>query len=114
LQERLPKAANEARATPRGIELHAASPLPCPHPLARSEEGPFFAALLPPMTTPDRDALRRHLRERRRAIPAAERIAAADALAERLLALPFAPREGHVAGYWAMDGEIGLHRWQLS
>ncbi|WP_140719539.1 MULTISPECIES: 5-formyltetrahydrofolate cyclo-ligase [Gammaproteobacteria] len=66
------------------------------------------------MTTPDRDALRRHLRERRRAIPAAERIAAADALAERLLALPFAPREGHVAGYWAMDGEIGLHRWQLS
>lgn len=66
------------------------------------------------MTSQDRDALRRQLRERRRAIPAAARIAAAEALASRLLALPFAPREGHVAGYWALDGEIALHRWQLS
>jgi len=64
--------------------------------------------------TADRDALRRILRERRRALPAAARIAAADRLAERLLALPFAPASGAVAGYWAMDGEIGLHRWQLS
>ena len=64
--------------------------------------------------TAERDALRRHLRERRRALPAAARIAAADALAERLLALPFAPSAGAVAGYWSMDGEIGLHRWQLS
>ncbi|KRG49153.1 5-formyltetrahydrofolate cyclo-ligase [Stenotrophomonas panacihumi] len=64
--------------------------------------------------TDDRDALRRTLRERRRALPAATRIAAADALAARLLALPFAPSAGTVAGYWAMDGEIGLHRWQLS
>lgn len=23
------------------------------------------------------------------------------------------PASGHVAGYWAMDGEIGLHAWQL-
>jgi len=23
------------------------------------------------------------------------------------------PERGHVAGYWAMDGEIGLHAWQL-
>lgn len=67
-----------------------------------------------PMTSDDRATLRRQLRERRRAIPAAERIAAADALAARLLALPFAPQAGHVAGYWAMDGEIALHRWQLS
>lgn len=66
------------------------------------------------MTSQDRDALRRQLRERRRAIPAAARIAAADALAGRLLALPFAPQHGHVAGYWATDGEIALHRWQLS
>ena len=34
-------------------------------------------------------------------------------LAQRLLALPFAPKQGHVAGYWALDGEIALHVWQL-
>ena len=34
-------------------------------------------------------------------------------LADRLLALPFMPASGHVAGYWAMDGEISLHAWQL-
>ncbi|GGD44601.1 5-formyltetrahydrofolate cyclo-ligase [Pseudoxanthomonas indica] len=61
----------------------------------------------------DRDALRRELRQRRRAIPAAQRIAAADALGERLRALPFLPSSGYAAGYWAMDGEIGLHNWQL-
>ena len=61
----------------------------------------------------DRDALRRELRQRRRAIPAAQRIAAADALGERLRALPFLPASGYAAGYWAMDGEIGLHNWQL-
>lgn len=66
------------------------------------------------MPPDDRDALRRQLRERRRALPAAERLAAADALAHRLLELPFAPSEGAVAGYWALDGEIALHRWQLS
>lgn len=63
--------------------------------------------------TSDRDALRRELRERRRSIPAAERIAAADALAARLFALPFAPTSGYVAGYWSMQGEIGLHSWQV-
>lgn len=62
----------------------------------------------------DRDALRQQLRAARRSLPAAQRLAAADALAERLLALPFAPQQGAVAGYWAMDGEIALHRWQLS
>lgn len=61
----------------------------------------------------DRDSLRRQLRELRRAIPAAQRIAAAEALARRLLTLPFAPEAGHVAGYWAMDGEIALHAWLL-
>lgn len=63
--------------------------------------------------TVERDALRRELRARRRALPAAERIAGADALAARLFALPFFPTTGYVAGYWAMDGEIGLHSWQL-
>ncbi|WP_185970683.1 5-formyltetrahydrofolate cyclo-ligase [Pseudoluteimonas lycopersici] len=61
----------------------------------------------------DRDQLRRELRARRRELPAAQRIAAADALAAQLLALPFAPERGYVAGYWAMDGEIALHAWQL-
>ena len=61
----------------------------------------------------DRTALRQRLRRERRATPAADRIAAADALARHLLALPFAPRKGTVAGYWAVDGEIGLHAWQL-
>lgn len=61
----------------------------------------------------DRHALRRELRERRRSLPAAIRIKAAELLADRLLTLPFAPAAGHVAGYWAMDGEIGLHAWQV-
>lgn len=60
-----------------------------------------------------RRALRNDIRARRRAIPAAGRIAAADLLAERLLALPGMPARGPVAGYWAVDGEIGLHAWQL-
>lgn len=62
-------------------------------------------------------AIRRHLRQelraQRRALPAAHRIAAAEGLAQHLLALPFAPHAGYVAGYWAMDGEIALHVWQL-
>ncbi len=63
--------------------------------------------------TSDRAALRRDLRARRRAIPAAARIAAAEALADRLLALPFLPATGYVGGYWALDGEIALHVFQL-
>lgn len=60
-----------------------------------------------------RKTLRETLRERRRQLPPAARIAAAEALSARLLSLPFAPGEGHVAGYWAMDGEIALHVWQM-
>jgi len=60
-----------------------------------------------------RDTLRRELRAKRRALPAAIRIAAAEALAVRLLTLPYAPLSGPVAGYWAMDGEIALHVWQM-
>ncbi len=63
--------------------------------------------------TQDRPSLRKALRERRRALPPATRINAAQALAAQILALPFLPREGYVAGYWAMDGEIGLHVLQL-
>ena len=65
------------------------------------------------MTSDNRHDLRQQLRQRRRDIPAAARIAAAEALAANLLALPFADVAGPVAGYWAMDGEIALHRWQM-
>lgn len=64
------------------------------------------------MTDP-RSALRQQLRQRRRDIPAAQRLAAAEHLADALLALPFAPTQGFVAGYWAVEGEIALHRWQM-
>lgn len=63
--------------------------------------------------TSDRDALRRELRARRRNLAPQQRIAGADGLAPQLLNLPFAPARGYVAGYWAMDGEIALHAWQL-
>jgi 5-formyltetrahydrofolate cyclo-ligase len=59
-----------------------------------------------------RARLRRLMRERRREVPPAARIGAADALAGQLLALPIGPR-ARVAGYWAADGEIALHAWQL-
>jgi len=63
--------------------------------------------------TVDRDRLRQEMRASRRAIPAPLRIAAAENLARHLLSLPFLPQAGPVAGYWAMDGEIALHAWQL-
>ena len=63
--------------------------------------------------TLDRAQLRSDLRARRRSLPATQRIAAADALANQLLALPFLPESGNVAGYWAMDGEIALNSWQV-
>ena len=53
------------------------------------------------------------MRASRRAIPASQRIAAAENLARHLLSLPFVAQAGPVAGYWAMDGEIALHVWQL-
>lgn len=71
------------------------------------------------MSSPsDRAALRKTLREQRRSLAAPHRIAAANDLAARLLVLPFlqengSPASGYVAGYWAMDGEIGLHAFQL-
>ena len=65
------------------------------------------------MTAEPRQRLRQQLRQHRRDLPASARIAAAESLATHLLALPFATVRGHVAGYWAMDGEIALHRWQM-
>lgn len=60
----------------------------------------------------DREALRSQLRESRRGIPARQRIAAAEAMAERLLSVSNALNCRRVAGYWATDGEIALHAWQ--
>jgi 5-formyltetrahydrofolate cyclo-ligase len=65
------------------------------------------------MSVEARAPLRSELRQRRRAIPAQARIAAAERLAGRLLALPVLPAAGDVAGYWAMDGEIAHHAFQL-
>ncbi|WP_133000484.1 5-formyltetrahydrofolate cyclo-ligase [Luteimonas arsenica] len=59
-----------------------------------------------------RATLRRLMRERRREMPPPARIGAADGLAGQLLALPLPPG-ARVAGYWAADGEIALHAWQL-
>jgi len=59
------------------------------------------------------DPLRTGLRAARRALRPGDRLAAADGVADHLLSLPFAPHAGAVAGYWAMDGELPLHSWQL-
>lgn len=75
-----------------------------------------MSSTTPGAAVPDpvaRKALRNELRARRRALDAPARIAAAQGIARVLLALPFAPGRGRVAGYWAMDGEIALHAWQL-
>ncbi len=56
-----------------------------------------------------RGELRTQLRQRRRALFAAERMAAAQALADRLRELPALRTRGYVAGYWATDGELPLH-----
>ncbi len=53
--------------------------------------------------------LRDGLRERRAAIPAAARIAAAESIAEHLLRLPAVQNANTVAGYWAVGGELPLH-----
>jgi 5-formyltetrahydrofolate cyclo-ligase len=56
-----------------------------------------------------RVALRGRMRERRLTLPARRQVAAAEALAERLRALPELAGNGYVAGYWAVRGEISLH-----
>ena len=60
-----------------------------------------------------RPELRRRLRDQRRTLAPAARIAAAEGFAAQLFALPSLPTRGYVAGYWASDGEIGLHVMQM-
>ena len=57
-----------------------------------------------------RAALRRSLRKRRASLSAPERLAAADAIAEVLGELPELLTDQYVAGYWAVGGELSLHR----
>lgn len=61
----------------------------------------------------DKNSLRRALRARRLALPAPERIRAAEAVADTLQAYRDFHRPGYVAGYWAMGGELPLHVVQL-
>jgi 5-formyltetrahydrofolate cyclo-ligase len=55
-----------------------------------------------------RTALRTQLRERRAAIPTADRIAATMSLVEHLEAIPEFLTDTNVAGYWAIGGELPL------
>jgi 5-formyltetrahydrofolate cyclo-ligase len=60
-----------------------------------------------------RRELRRSLRAKRIALSAAERMAAAEAIATNLQPHPALARPGYVAGYWASGGELPLHVLQL-
>ena len=62
----------------------------------------------------DLAALRRDIRARRSGLSPGLRIAAAQQVASRLLALSGLPAHGYAAGYWAVGGEIALHAWQIA
>ena len=66
------------------------------------------------MIPPDTKSLRRDIRARRAGLSPAFRIAAATQVADRLRDLPGLPGAGHVAGYWAVGGEVALHSWQVA
>ncbi len=57
----------------------------------------------------NRDPLRAQFRAQRLALPASARMDAAQAVAERLRQLPQLATARHVAGYWAVHGELPLH-----
>ncbi len=57
--------------------------------------------------------LRARLRAQRLALPAAERMGAAEAIAGHLQHHPCFAGPGYVAGYWAMAGEAPLHVIQM-
>jgi 5-formyltetrahydrofolate cyclo-ligase len=62
---------------------------------------------------PDKRALRAGLRAQRLALPAIDRMQAAEAIVAPLLHSPLFSRPGYVAGYWAMAGELPLHVLQM-
>jgi 5-formyltetrahydrofolate cyclo-ligase len=55
-----------------------------------------------------RRPLRAELRQRRAAVPAAERIAAAQAVIAQLEQVPEFMTDPRIGGYWAVDGELPL------
>jgi 5-formyltetrahydrofolate cyclo-ligase len=57
--------------------------------------------------------LRASLRAQRLALPAVERMRAAEAIVDLLLDHPVFAQPGYVAGYWAMGGELPLHVLQM-
>lgn len=61
----------------------------------------------------DPNVIRREIRVRRAALSPAVRIGAAQSVAANLLSLPILPASGYAAGYWAVNGEIALHAWQV-
>jgi 5-formyltetrahydrofolate cyclo-ligase len=62
-----------------------------------------------PDAAESRAALRRELKQRRHALDARTRIAAAEQLAAQLAAVPAMSRPGYLGGYWAVGGEMSLH-----
>ena len=67
-----------------------------------------------PAAAQEKRELRAVLREQRLALPAAERMRAAESVARLVQAdSPLKIRSGYVAGYWAMGGELPLHVVQL-
>jgi 5-formyltetrahydrofolate cyclo-ligase len=64
-------------------------------------------------TAPGKGALRADLRARRVALPALERMHAAEAIVGHLLQQSLFAQPGYVAGYWAMAGELPLHVLQM-
>ena len=64
-------------------------------------------------TESEKRQLRQRMRAQRQALPAATRMAAAEAVAAALLSQSAFLRPGYVAGYWAMAGELPLHALQL-
>lgn len=57
-----------------------------------------------------RMVLRQAMRAQRAALSAPERLAAADAVAEVLAEIPEMLSAQYIAGYWAVGGELSLHR----
>ncbi|WP_026802672.1 5-formyltetrahydrofolate cyclo-ligase [Arenimonas oryziterrae] len=75
--------------------------------------GPFDTSETASDAAGRKRAWRQTLRQRRQSLPAAERIAAAEAIVARVSAFPAFAQPGYVAGYWATGGELPLHVLQL-
>jgi 5-formyltetrahydrofolate cyclo-ligase len=56
-----------------------------------------------------RDRLRQEMKARRAALPPVERIRCAEAVGHYLLSQQAVQQAQHVAGYWAVAGEVSLH-----